>query len=237
MQALPAVRGLNDQLRLFETRRRALRGSVDVYAVSRPAQAFTGDFFYTHRYEDRLWFALGDVAGKGLPAAVVMAMIQEELEHRISACAVTRCDPAATMLRLHTFLRPLLPDNKFATVVIGHLRDDGTLVVTNAGHCPPMIVRGSGAIEEIGSTGPVTGILPAPRWTSYTTTLDRGETLVLYSDGVSEAPAGDDGELGTSGIREAIAGHSSGSAREIAGTILEAVREQRDDLTLLVLRR
>jgi sigma-B regulation protein RsbU (phosphoserine phosphatase) len=237
MQTLPAVRGLNDQLRLFETRRRPRQAAVDVYAVSRPASAFTGDFFFTHRYEDRLWFALGDVAGKGLNAAVVMAMIQEELEHRISACAVTRCDPAATMLRLHTFLRPLLPINKFATVVIGHLRDDGTLVVTNAGHCPPLLVRRSGMIEEIASTGPVTGILPSPQWTSLTTTLDRGEALILYSDGVSEAPAGEDRELGTSGIREAVSGRNLGSAREIARTILDVVHEQRDDLTLLVLRR
>ena len=99
----------------------------DVYAVSIPARTFTGDFWFTHRTDDRLWFALGDVAGKGLPAALVMAMIQEELEQRINSCARAGCDPATTMQRLHAFLRPLLPRNRFATVVIGWLRDDGTL--------------------------------------------------------------------------------------------------------------
>src|SRR5215472_14809042 len=89
----------------------------DVHAISIPARTFTGDFWLTHRAADRLWFAVGDVAGKGLPAALVMAMIQEELERQVL------CDPAATMRRLDRFLRPLLPQNKFATVVIGCLCD------------------------------------------------------------------------------------------------------------------
>ena len=81
----------------------------EVHAIPRPARTFTGDFWFTHRANDRLWFAIGDVAGKGLPAALVMAMIQEELEHRIASCARTMCDPEATVQRLHAFLRPLLP--------------------------------------------------------------------------------------------------------------------------------
>src|SRR5437762_1334451 len=87
-----------------------LKGAAtpDVFAFSRAARTFTGDFYFTHREHDLLWFTLGDVSGKGLPAAVVMAMIQEELEHRIISCAATRCDPSTTMLRLHTFLRPLM---------------------------------------------------------------------------------------------------------------------------------
>ena len=102
---------------------------------------FTGDFWFTHAAGDRLWFALGDVAGKGLPAAIVMAMIQEELEHRITSCARAGCDPATTMKRLDEFLKPLLPSNRFATAVIGWLDDDGSITLVNAGHCPPMIVR------------------------------------------------------------------------------------------------
>ena len=61
---------------------------VDVAAVSRPARAFTGDFYFTHRQGRRLWIALGDVAGKGIQAAVVMAMIQEELEENIVSSSV-----------------------------------------------------------------------------------------------------------------------------------------------------
>src|SRR5258708_24379325 len=81
----------------------------DVYAYSEPAGTFTGDFYLTRRDGDRLWFALGDVAAKGLPAAVIMAMIQEELEHRIPSFAIARCDPSPTIHRLHMVRHPLLP--------------------------------------------------------------------------------------------------------------------------------
>ena len=96
------------QLALFPTHGRR-RTAFDVQAFSRPARAVTGDFYVTYKHDDRLWFAVGDVSGKGINAAVVMAMIQEELEHSISSCANAGCDPAVTMAWLHEFLRPLLP--------------------------------------------------------------------------------------------------------------------------------
>src|SRR4051794_5608558 len=73
----------------------------EAYAYSKPARTYTGDFYLTHQDSDRLWFVLGDVAGKGINAAVIMAMIQEELEHRIASCATTKCDPSVTLSRLH----------------------------------------------------------------------------------------------------------------------------------------
>src|SRR5262249_39843602 len=127
---------------------------IDVHAISLPARTFTGDFWFTHRAQDRLWFALGDVAGEGLPPAPGMAMIQEELEHCIASCARTASDPATTVQRLDAFLRPLLPRNRFATMVAGWLRDDGVLRIVNAGHCPPLIVRTGGRLDPIPSTGP-----------------------------------------------------------------------------------
>lgn len=226
------------QISLFAPRPMAQAPFADIHAVSRPARTFTGDFWTTHRYGDRLWFAVGDVAGKGLTAALVMAMIQEELEHRINSCAETRCDPATTMARLHAFLRPLLPSNRFATAVIGHLRDDGMLTIANAGHCPPLIVRGNGMIEEIQPTGPVAGILAAPQWTTTRTNLALGDSLVLYSDGVAEAQGADGEELGVCGVRAALRGVSrSATARAIASRVLSAVRATEDDLTLVVIQR
>ncbi|HYC87776.1 MAG TPA: PP2C family protein-serine/threonine phosphatase [Thermoanaerobaculia bacterium] len=212
MSTMPAVRGLSPEVR----------------AISRPARTFTGDFYFTHRHDDRLWLALGDVAGKGLPAAVVMAMIQEELEERIASCASAECDPARTAARLHEFLAPLLPRNRFATAVIGWLGDDGTLTLTNAGHCPPLIVRHDGTVEELSSTGPILGVLPAPSWTSTTTLLDEGDTLVLYSDGVTEAVLEEE-ELGVQGLRAMLA---EGTPPE---QLLEKLKTC-DDVTLLVVR-
>jgi phosphoserine phosphatase RsbU/P len=206
--------------------------TLDIHAVSIPARAFTGDFYFTHRYADRLWFALGDVAGKGLNAAVVMAMIQEELEE------LTDYDPSGTMLRLHTFLRPLMPRNRFATAVIGHLCEDGTLTLVNAGHCAPLIARADGRIEAIDSTGPVVGLLQASEWRSRQTTLAPGETLVLYSDGLLESHSPEGEEFGASRIEAALRGNS---AREIADGLLEAANQHsggihEDDLTLVVVR-
>src|SRR5437016_4621824 len=179
----------------------------NVAAFSKPARTFTGDFYFTHRDSDRLWFVLGDVAGKGLPAAVIMAMIQEELEHRITSCATTKCDPSATMQRLHAFLYPLMPRNRFATVVIGYLRDDGLLTIANAGHCPPLIAhvapagaRAPHSIEQIGSTGPVAGILTGSRWRSTTRRLAPGDAILLYSDGLLEARSDDGEEFGVERI-------------------------------------
>jgi len=209
------------------------------HAISIPARTFTGDFWFTHRTPDRLWFALGDVAGKGLPAAVVMAMIQEELEHRIVSCARAGCDPATTMMRLDAFLKPLLPSNRFATAVIGWLRNDGSLTLVNAGHCPPMIVRADGSIEEIDSTGPVVGIVPNSRWSSATITLDPGDLLVLYSDGVIESPSAAGDDFGTAGIVRALPADTSPVT--VATAIVEAATRHAgrgmryDDLTVLVI--
>src|SRR5258708_993364 len=117
------------------------RPPFDVHAISVPARMFTGDFLFTHHTNERLWFALGDVAGKGLPAALVMAMIQEELERRIASCARAGCDPATTMQRLHEFLKPLLPSNRFATAVIGWLNNDRPMTIVNPAPSPPLFLR------------------------------------------------------------------------------------------------
>ena len=238
---MPAVRNANVvQIPLF--RPSALRPIAEVTALSKPARTFTGDFYFTHRHRDRLWLAHGDVAGKGLPAAIVMAMIQEELEERIGSCALTACDPAATMQKLHEFLRSVMPSNKFATVVIGHLHDDGSLTLTNAGHCPPMIVRNDGTLQEIGSTGPVTGLLPISRWCSVNLKLERGESLLLYSDGLAEAPSPSDEEFGTARIRNFLRNKARASARAIGDGLLATLQAhtggvRADDLTIVVLRR
>lgn len=156
-----------------------------------------------------------------------MAMIQEELEQRITSCASTECDPAATMQRLHEFLRPLLPSNRFATGVVGWLREDGLLTIANGGHPSPLIVRRDGRVEEIASTGPVLGILNKARWSSYTTRLARGETLFLYSDGVIESCA----DLGVEGLKAIVA------TAKTPEDVLTRIGRTEDDVTLVMVRR
>ncbi len=231
------------QFPLFARSPRASKADVDVHAVSRPARAFTGDFYFTHRQGRRLWIAIGDVAGKGIEAAVVMAMIQEELEHRIVSCAMTNCDPAVTLTRLDLFLRTLLPSNRFATVAIAQIHDDGSLVVANGGHCPLLIARRDGTIESIESTGPVVGMLPSPVWRSITMPFRRGDTLLAYTDGVIESRSSGDEEFGIERLRRAFAQASSRRrAREIGADLTAAVAAHAgprndDDLTMIIARR
>lgn len=230
MHALPAMRS---GLKLAPPAPR-----IEVDAVSRPARMFTGDFYFTHRHGARLWFAHGDVAGKGASAAVVMAMIQEELERRIASCAEASCDPSRTIARLHDFLLPIIPGNRFATAVIGHLGDDGTLAITNGGHCPPLIARADGRVEEIASTGPLLGILKEPSWRSRTEHLEAGDALVLYSDGVIEATR-DERELGVSGLKEIVSSIRLCGRELTTAAILERLESYRhdDDVTVVVVRR
>ena len=237
MQEVSPGRGLS-QIPLFKPAPPSL-ASVDVHAVSLPARGFTGDFFFSRRQGDTLWIVLGDVAGKGLNAAIVMAMIQEELEHRITSCSRNECDPSATMTRLDAFLRSILPSNRFASAIIAQLHDSGRLRIVNAGHPPALIARRDGSIHEIGSTGPVAGLVPNARWTSATLQLGRGDTLLLYSDGVIEA---DDrgNELGVEGLRKALAiSAPAPTSRAVANSLLRELdrHEKHDDLTMFVARR
>jgi sigma-B regulation protein RsbU (phosphoserine phosphatase) len=238
MQTLPADRRVTQLALPLKGNSRARLG-IDLHAVSHPAKDFTGDFYFTHRRNDRVWLAIGDVAGKGLPAAVVMAMIQEELEHRITSCASTLCDPATTMQRLHAYLKPLLMGNRFATAALGSLHDDGTMRIANAGHSQPLIARRDGTVQAIDSTGPVLGLLPSPSWTSISIQLQRGDTFLLYTDGATEAGRE---EFGIERLKQVLveaAAAQGATSRSVSSAVSEAVRRHAsptDDLTLLVAR-
>ncbi len=242
MQAVPSGSSLAGQLRLFAMPPSSPR-DLDLHAVSQPAREFTGDFYFTHRQGHVLWVVIGDVAGKGLQAAVIMAMIQEQLEERIAACARSSTDTAHTMTRLHLALRDLLPDNRFATAIIAQIHDDGRLVVTNGGHCPLLIARRDGSIETVGSTGPVVGILPAAHWRSVDLPFRRGDALLAYTDGVTEARGDSGEEFGLARLQQAFAEAAAqgGRARDIAGGIETALHSfttrRDDDVTIIVARR
>jgi phosphoserine phosphatase RsbU/P len=237
------MEALIHQFPLFPRAPRPSKADVDFHAVSRPARAFTGDFYFTHRHGRTLWVVIGDVAGKGIEAAVVMAMIQEELENNIIACAMESSDPAMTMTRLDLFLRRLLPSNKFATVAIAQIHDDGSLVVVNGGHCALLIARRDGSMESVESTGPVVGLLPNGKWQSVQRPFHRGDALLAYTDGVTEARSDNDEEFGIDRLRRAFGDaakqkQATGIATAIASAVASHAGGRRDDdLTIIVARR
>lgn len=219
-----------------------VRREPEVAAISVPARAYTGDFYLVRRDSTgRLWFILGDVAGKGIDAAVYMAMLQETIELSID-CASLAYGPRDLVSELQTALCPELPTNRFVSMIVGTVRSDGVADIVNAGHCPVFIADRAGNIREIASTGPVVGILPGARWTSRREYLATGSVLVAYSDGINESESPEGEEFSTEGVAAVVADVRSGTAEEIAGALLDAAarhrggRPQHDDTTALVIR-
>ena len=213
---------------------------LDIYATSRPADAFTGDFYFVRRNENGLWFGLGDVTGHGLDSAIYMAMIQEQIEAAIddSIC----CLPDV-IHSLHEVMGGEMPANRFASAVFGHITTDGALQLINAGHCSPMVLRRDGSVEAFGPHGPVFGLLPRATWTSSYTRLEPGEKLLLHTDGISEAESRDGEEFGSDRVEELFRHHSASAAREIVHSVLDELDRfrgaslQADDVSIMVLGR
>jgi len=212
---------------------------ADVYAVSHPARSVGGDLYQGAVREDgSLAVALGDVSGKGVAAALIMAMVQGLLGllHELG-------QPIDIVLpALNRSLLEHNPGNRFLTLAMGVLSPDGGLSLTNAGHCPIAVVRGDASVQLVPPRGPILGLLPAAKWGLETLQLATGDAVVFYSDGISESFSPRDEEFGVEGIQRTLAGVTGVSAEGMANALMEAAaahragREAEDDVTLLVVR-
>jgi sigma-B regulation protein RsbU (phosphoserine phosphatase) len=211
----------------------------DFHAVSRPASAFTGDFYLRLRRGEGWLFGLGDVAGHGLDASVYMMMIQEEIE-RLAADRVLALP--ALVGELHATLRRELPGSRFATLVLAELARSGRIEIVNAGHCPPLLRRATGEILSLPSNGPILGPLPRSRWSSLTTRLRVGDTLLLVSDGVLETLSPTGQEFGTERLWAALGRGGGLPVRALVAGLLGEVERFRssphptDDTTVVAVR-
>jgi sigma-B regulation protein RsbU (phosphoserine phosphatase) len=210
----------------------------DVAASSIPCRAIGGDFFdYFNLPDGRFGFALGDVAGKGPSAALLTAMIQGAF-----AAQVTSMDsPAALIGHINRTLIRRAVQSRFVTVMYGVLAPDGRLTYTNAGHNPPILL-GRGGIRRLETGGLILGLFPHAAYEEETLQLEDGDTLVVFSDGVTEAlnSAGD--EFGEERLLPCVEEHRASTTGVLLESILAAVRSfaaravQNDDVTALVLR-
>lgn len=209
----------------------------DFHAISVPRRTFTGDFWFARLVGSTLWFALGDVAGKGAAAAIWMAMIQEELDMRIRDGLGP--EPCTLVRRIDEVLGEELPPNRFATLLVGRLDADGALRVANAGHCPLLIVRASGEVMRIAANGPAVGILRSGRWESTRVQVEQGDLLIAFSDGLPEASLPEGGELGIAGVETLAAARRGEDPRTATRRLAESVArvEVDDDVTLFAARR
>jgi sigma-B regulation protein RsbU (phosphoserine phosphatase) len=212
---------------------------AEVHAFSRPARSVGGDLYHAAlRGDGTLALAVGDVSGKGISAALLMAMLQGLLEllHDLG-------QPLGELLpALDRAFRRHNPGNRFLTLAAAFLDPEGGLELANAGHCPAALLRRDGEVELVRPHGPVLGILPGASWRSERLRLQPGDALVLYSDGILESAAPDGSELGLAGIEgclRAVAGHSPAAISEAllgAAADHRAGGEAEDDVTVLVCR-
>jgi serine phosphatase RsbU (regulator of sigma subunit) len=204
------------------------------WARTESAASVGGDLYQgAARPDGGLALALGDVAGKLIMAlATGMLKLLHEMGH-----------PLKDILPLlHGQLLNYSPGNKYLTLAAMVVYPDGRVLLANAGHCPPAIVRHFGHVSLIDAGGPVLGLLPFGDWTPIELTLEPGDAIVIYSDGISESvsPSGEDfGPRGVAQTLERLAGHS---AEDMAQGLLAASTEFRegrpadDDVSLLVMR-
>jgi serine phosphatase RsbU (regulator of sigma subunit)/pSer/pThr/pTyr-binding forkhead associated (FHA) protein len=217
----------------------------ELFARVHPAREMSGDLYdYFPLGDGRLAFYVGDVTGKGLPAAMFMVRVHTLCRHLVSAAD----SPAVTLDKLNTALADNNPTATFVTVAFGIYESaTGQLVLASAGHPWPLLRRRDGKVEEVAlKTGRPAGCLELPLGLAeHTLTLGRGETLVLYTDGFSEAfEPGRNEQFGPERLAEEVGGPRTGvplaDCAEAARAAVERFTgsaEQQDDLTLLFLRR
>jgi sigma-B regulation protein RsbU (phosphoserine phosphatase) len=206
-----------------------------------PCRTVGGDYYDFFPYEQRrVAMVLGDVSGKGMPASLLMMGLQA----RVQVLIEEPKSLAAVMTKLNRITSANCPANRFISLFFCILDGEtGELTFCNAGHNPPLIVRADGSWEQLSGGGPVVGILPTTEYQEHRVKLEEGDTLVIYSDGVTEAENAKGGEFEVEGLAEAVLRNRHKSAVSIVGDVNRAVAEftagapQSDDITLIVARR
>jgi phosphoserine phosphatase RsbU/P len=200
-----------------------------------------GDYYDFIPYADgRVAIALGDVSGKAMPAALLMT----SLHARVRVLAEEPPDVAEMMTKLNRATAANCPSNRFITFFFSVLDPrTGELVYANAGHNPPMIVRADGNIDQLQGGGLLMGIMPSARYEAYRIVLNPGDSLVLYSDGVTEAANPDGEEFGEERLARILHENHTRGPHEILEAVTSAVSDfsggapVADDLTLVVAKR
>ena len=214
------------------------RPTFDLAAVSVPCRTVGGDFYdYVDVSDTEFGFALGDVAGKGPPAALLAAVVQSNF----GALATVTHDPAEMMLRLNQALLRRQIDARFATMAYGLATPSGEFSYCNAGQEPPLVIAKDG-VRWLEVGGPVLGLLPSAKYEYATDKLEPGDLVVVCSDGVTEARNVANEEFGRDRMLEAVRSMHGAKSDLVLEQLLSAVNQfargapQADDITVLVLR-
>lgn len=191
--------------------------------------------------EAGLYFMLGDVSGKGVAASLLMAHLNASLR----AFARHGLAPQEALTEANRLLAESTLASHYVTLVCGRAHPSGEVEIANAGHCAPLVVRANGSVETLEAAGIPLGLaLEAEgrvRYPVEKTVLRKGDTLVLYTDGLTEASNAREDEYGASRLTRVLARSASHGPRELVGKCLADLTAflegagLRDDLTILAL--
>ena len=230
-------------------------GTLNLTAHCNPARMVSGDYYDYQALDDsRIALAVGDVAGKGISAALLMATVQSSLRTQIRTCleygatagnGSSRVSVSTSRLvsQLNQQLHTYTSAEKFATFYFGIYDDpSGVLTYTNAGHLPPIVFRRHG-VTRLEVNGMVVGAFPFAEYEESRVELEPGDLLVCYTDGITE-PENEYGEMfGEDRLIEVVTRHANHDSGEIVSAVMRAVgewtgsSELQDDMTLLLARR
>jgi sigma-B regulation protein RsbU (phosphoserine phosphatase) len=217
---------------------RASLGFVEAAAASIPCRSIGGDFFdYLDEPGRAFGFTLGDVAGKGPPAALMSALMQG----MFASQALYADSPSVAVTQMNKALCRRGLESRFVTLMFGIIDADGALAYCNAGHNPPLVLGNSG-VRRLDEGGPVVGLLEFAPYSQGAMKLETGDTVIVFSDGVSEALDAAGQEFGDDRLIDVANGARDRSAQSLVDAIVAAVREftrgapQSDDITVMVIR-
>jgi serine phosphatase RsbU (regulator of sigma subunit) len=213
-------------------------GFVEAAAASVPCRSIGGDFFdYLDDAGSSFGFTLGDVAGKGPPAALLSALMQG----MFAAYAYTPDGPSTAVAHINRALYRRGLESRFVTIMLGSVTVDGRLTYCNGGHNPPFVIGKSG-VRRLEAGGPVVGLLETATFGQDSLQLDPGDVVVIFSDGVSEAMNTASDEFGDARLLEVAQAGLHETVQAQVERIVAAVRAfahgapQSDDITVMVLR-
>jgi sigma-B regulation protein RsbU (phosphoserine phosphatase) len=214
---------------------------VETFGLSRPANTVGGDFYDILPLEDgRLVVTVGDVAGKGSPAALLMALLLAMLRTLVDE----KLEPADLITRLNVQVCRHAPPSRFITLFYAVYQPlTGELTYVSAGHMPPLVLRGDGRCERLADGGIALGMFERSTYTTGHAVLQPEDVIAVYSDGITEAenPAGR--PFDEIGLESALKSSRRNSLSEVGAAVVRAVERHTDDtrfaddLTILLLRR
>jgi phosphoserine phosphatase RsbU/P len=219
-------------------RRHVVAGGVELFGESVPVGTVGGDYFGVWQPRpESLHFCVADVSGKGTPGALIAAMLYAS----VSTLSASGGGAGKIVSEVEAILRERLGEEHYVTMFYGVLDlASNVLEYINAGHCPPILRRRTGAMETLEPTRSVLGLVHQPGAHVACVTLRPGDNLALYTDGITEAADASGEEFGAERLRELFNGNTLQPLQELHAQVLQTVRAYAnqnlaDDATLLLI--